>query len=168
MASGNITAAGTVSGAFLSANTIVTEGSSCPTAGAIARLSSNNIAICINSKWSGFNQGKKRAGGLVLPGGMKMMWGQQFVNYITNIDLDGREGSTVVTPSFVDDNGVTVSMSVVLTAQVTAYDINDKIHGAGLEAARLYGISGNTITYGVFARDQLNAGINTEWLAVGY
>lgn len=167
--SGNISATGTVSGQLLQATSTVSLNTACGATGAISKLSDGSMAACINGVWSnGFKQGKQRSGGMVFPNNMKIIWGTTFVNYTQIKDLQIKEGSMTITPSFVDDNGNTITMSNVLSAQVSPYDVVDPLGNTGLEGARMNSISGNNFRFSVQAKDIANLGMYAEWLAIGF
>lgn len=167
--SGNISATGTVSGQVIQATSTVSLNAACGATGAISKLSDGSMAACINGVWSnGFRQGKQRSGGMVFPNNMKMIWGTTFVNYTQLKDSQIKEGSITITPSFIDDNGNTIVMSNVLSAQVSPYDVIDLLGNSGLEGARLNSISGNNFRFSVQAKDIANLGMYAEWLAIGF
>lgn len=168
-ASGNITANGTISGQYIQPTSTVTLGLSCSNNGSLSKLSDGTSVACINNTWNnGFKQGKQRNGGMVMPNNMKMMWGMVYVPFSALKDLQVKEGNYTLIPSFVDDNGNTITMNTVLSAQVSPYDVVDLLGGTGLEGARLNSISGNTVKFAVSAKDLTSLGMYAEWLAIGY
>lgn len=132
-ASGNIEAAKNVKGAtlestgratvgeFVQVNGTVSEGDSCSTNGLMGRTGNGTPMYCVNGYWSNIVSSKTDNGGLILPGGIKIMWGKvsgslyKFQNNTYESDF------IRINPTFIA-NGITYSFTKILNGQLTPFD----------------------------------------------
>lgn len=132
-ASGNIEAAKNVKGAtlestgratvgeFVQVNGTVSEGDSCSTNGLMGRTGNGTPMYCVNGYWSNIVSSKTDNGGLILPGGIKIMWGKvsgslyKFQNNTYESDF------IRINPTFIA-NGITYSFTKILNVQLTPFD----------------------------------------------
>ena len=126
-ASGNIEGSTITSNNLLTANNliqvngIVNEGDSCANNGLIGRTSDGTSMYCVNGYWTNIISNKNDSGGMILPGGMKIMWGKVSANVYKFQNNVYESDFYRVNPTFVA-NGTNYSFTKILNVQLTPFD----------------------------------------------
>lgn len=151
-ASGNINAGGNISGQYLLSNLSQSLGATCSTNGLISKQSDGTPIYCINGYWTNIPVNKTTTnGGMLLPNGMKLMWGSVTGNTQSNI-YDSTTGvyetnGLAYTPSFTA-NGITYNFNSILNVQ---YTVND-VPGVSQQEQIWGNWSGTTLTFRMAAK----------------
>lgn len=175
-ASGNITATENVKGAtlestgratvgeFVQVNGTVSEGDSCSTNGLMGRTGNGTPMYCIDGYWTNIVSSKTKNGGMLLPGGMKMMWGTLSENLTDYGSLDGlsyfESKFKRHEPTFIA-NGKTYKFSNIFSVQFTPVDVG----GAAME--RMWGAPYSSGFSYAFS-SAIKTTMTGTYLAIGY
>ncbi|HGG6549358.1 TPA: shufflon system plasmid conjugative transfer pilus tip adhesin PilV, partial [Salmonella enterica subsp. enterica serovar Muenchen] len=175
-ASGNIESSGNIKGGtlessgrttvgeFIQLNGTVSEGNVCSTNGLIGRVNDGTPVYCINGYWTNIASSKTQNGGMLLPGGMKIMWGTLSGNLTDYGSLDGlsyfESKFNWYTPTF-SVNGKTYRFSNIFSVQFTPADVG----GAAME--RMWGtLNGSGFSYAFSSA--IKTTMTGTYLAIGY
>ncbi|EPY6912129.1 shufflon system plasmid conjugative transfer pilus tip adhesin PilV [Klebsiella variicola] len=172
----NITASGNIKGAtlestgratigeFIQLNGTVSEGAVCSANGLIARIVDGTPMYCIDGYWTNIASSKTQNGGMLLPGGMKMMWGTLSGNLTDYGSIDGlsyfESKFSWYTPTF-SVNGKIYKFSNIFSVQFSPVDVS----GPAME--RMWGTpNGSGFSYAFSSA--IKTSMTGTYLAIGY
>ena len=119
---GTITSNGRfIANEFIQVYGTVNEGAICSSNGLIGRTSDGTQMYCINGYWSNIISSKIDNGGMLLPGGMKIMWGKVSGNVYKFQNNTYESDFIRINPTF-SLNGTTYGFTKILNVQLTPFD----------------------------------------------